>query len=154
MVYYPAQYIPADEVLVRVPRQLAQGKSGSLLSQICSCWNTYVTTSCLPKAPWDQSDRVTLLQTRRPPLTRHMALHPWVATFFISDIIWHHRIEYVELLGERSLLSWHSAEAFSCHSIKHNNSSNYVILTKQAQNVLSTRTSSKAVKFHTAEVNN
>merc|ERR1712024_342969 len=25
MVYYPAQYIPADEVLVRVPRQLAQG---------------------------------------------------------------------------------------------------------------------------------
>merc|ERR1712223_1522285 len=24
-VYYPAQYIPADEVLVRVPRQLAQG---------------------------------------------------------------------------------------------------------------------------------
>ena len=37
MVYYPAQYIPADEVLVRVPRQLAQGNSGSLLSQICSC---------------------------------------------------------------------------------------------------------------------
>merc|ERR1712203_749913 len=25
MAYYPAQYIPADEVLVRVPRQLAQG---------------------------------------------------------------------------------------------------------------------------------
>merc|ERR1712080_147524 len=25
MVYYPAQYIPADEVRVRVPRQLAQG---------------------------------------------------------------------------------------------------------------------------------
>merc|ERR1711997_262523 len=24
MVYYPAQYIPADEVLVRVPRQLGQ----------------------------------------------------------------------------------------------------------------------------------
>ena len=25
MVYYPAQYIPADEVLVRVPRQLGPG---------------------------------------------------------------------------------------------------------------------------------
>ena len=37
MVYYPAQYIPADEVLVRVPRQLAQGSTGSLLFQICSC---------------------------------------------------------------------------------------------------------------------
>ena len=86
MVYYPAQYIPADEVLVRVPRQLAQGNSGSLLSQICSSWNTFVTTSS-PKAPWDQSDRVTLLPTRRPPLTRHMALHQWVATFFISDIM-------------------------------------------------------------------
>ena len=36
MVYYPAQYIPADEVLVRVPRQLAPGNSGSSLSQICS----------------------------------------------------------------------------------------------------------------------
>ena len=28
-----------------------------------------------PKALWDQSDRVTLLPTKRPPLTRHMALH-------------------------------------------------------------------------------
>ena len=31
MVYYPAQYIPADEVLVRVPRQLGQqGLQGPL----------------------------------------------------------------------------------------------------------------------------
>merc|ERR1712165_516518 len=30
MVYYPAQYIPADEVLVRVPRQLPQGLQGPL----------------------------------------------------------------------------------------------------------------------------
>ena len=51
MVYYPAQYIPADEVLVRVPRQLAQGNSGSLLSQMCSWWNTFVTTSCLTQGP-------------------------------------------------------------------------------------------------------
>ena len=28
-----------------------------------------------PKALWDQSDRVTLLPTKRPPLTRRMALH-------------------------------------------------------------------------------
>merc|ERR1712037_321573 len=30
MVYYPAQYIPADEVLVRMPRQLPQGLQGPL----------------------------------------------------------------------------------------------------------------------------
>merc|ERR1712223_260714 len=30
MVYYPAQYIPADEVLVLVPRQLPQGLQGPL----------------------------------------------------------------------------------------------------------------------------
>ena len=56
------------------------------LKYVHSCWNTFVTIST-PKAPWDQSDRVTLLRTRRPPLTRHMALHQWVATFFISDIM-------------------------------------------------------------------
>ena len=59
MVYYPAQYIPADEVLVRVPRQLAQGNSAcSLLSQICSWWNTFVTISSPqgPLRPVRQSD--------------------------------------------------------------------------------------------------
>ena len=58
MVYYPAQYIPADEVLVRVPRQLAQGNSGSFLSQICSWWNTFVTISSPqgPLRPVRQSD--------------------------------------------------------------------------------------------------
>ena len=30
MVYYPAQYIPADEVLVRMPRQLPGGLQGPL----------------------------------------------------------------------------------------------------------------------------
>ena len=154
MVYYPAQYIPADEVLVRVPRQLAQGSSGSLMFQICSCWNTFVTTSSL-KAPWDQSDRVTLPPTRRPPLTRRMALHPWVATFFISDIItasnwicwaaWRVIIELTFCWG-----CW----IFPVFPLNSNNFINYDMKTKLTQNVLSTRTSSKAVKFHTAQVNN
>ena len=68
-----------------------------------------------PKVPWDQSDRVTLLPTRRPPLTRHMALHPWVATFFISDIIWHHRTEYVDLWVDILLRQFMDV---SCHSIE------------------------------------
>ena len=52
MVYYPAQYIPADEVLVRVPRQLAQGNSGSLLSQIYVVAETPLLQPPIsPKAP-------------------------------------------------------------------------------------------------------
>merc|ERR1711890_56649 len=43
-------------------------------SRLTRSWS--VCLASLPKAPWDQSDRVTLPPTRRPPLTRHMALHP------------------------------------------------------------------------------
>merc|ERR1712004_725723 len=42
-------------------------------SRLTRSWSECPASS--PKAPRDQSDRVTLLPTKRPPLTRRMALH-------------------------------------------------------------------------------
>merc|ERR1711936_926691 len=47
-------------------------------SRLTRSWSECPASS--PKAPWDQSDRVTLLPTKRPPLTRRMALHRWAAS--------------------------------------------------------------------------
>merc|ERR1711971_866968 len=67
MVYYPAQYIPADEVLVRMPRQLPRGLRGHCI------WRCTGGPCQDPDLPWSFQGRLRLCALG---LLQHPACRP------------------------------------------------------------------------------